>query len=83
MRESQVLKKLRAGKVVNCTKINLLDPRVTDIAAMYGFDCLWLDKEHVPTDWVTVENQFRSAKIHDVDIVVRVARVLIAIIFSR
>ena len=50
------------------------NPRVTDIAAMYGFDCLWLDKEHVPTDWVTVENQIRSAKIHDVDIVVRVAR---------
>ena len=74
MRESQVLNKLRAGKVVNCTKFNLLDPRVTEIAAMYGFDCLWLDKEHVPTDWVTVENQIRSAKIYNVDTMVRVAR---------
>ncbi|MCD4769549.1 MAG: hypothetical protein K8R35_05220 [Bacteroidales bacterium] len=74
MRESKVLKKLRAGKVVNCTKFNLLDPRVTEIAAMYGFDCLWLDKEHVPTDWVTVENQIRSAKIYNVDTMVRVAR---------
>jgi len=74
MRESKVLNKLRAGKVVNCTKFNLLDPRVTEIAAMYGFDCLWLDKEHVPTDWVTVENQIRSAKIYNVDTMVRVAR---------
>ena len=74
MRESQVLNKLRAGKVVSCTKFNLSDPRVTEIAAMYGFDCLWLDKEHVPTDWVTVENQIRSAKIYNVDTMVRVAR---------
>ena len=74
MRESQVLNKLRAGKVVNCTKFNLSDPRVTEIAAMYGFDCLWLDKEHVPTDWITVENQIRSAKIYNVDTMVRVAR---------
>ena len=74
MRESKVLNKLRSGKVVNCTKFNLLDPRVTEIAAMYGFDCFWLDKEHVPTDWVTVENQIRSAKIYNVDTMVRVAR---------
>lgn len=74
MRESRVLNKLRTGKVVSCTKINLLDPRVTEIAAMCGFDCLWLDMEHVPTDWVTVENQVRSAKIYNVDTMIRVAR---------
>lgn len=74
MRESRVLKTLRAGKVVSCIKINLLDPRVTEIAAMCGPDCLWLDMEHVPTDWTTVENQVRSAKIYDVDVMVRIAR---------
>jgi len=75
MRPSRVLKKLRAGEVVSCTKINSSDPRVTEIAAMCGnFDCLWLDMEHVPTDWLTVENQIRSAKIYDVDVMVRVAR---------
>ena len=74
MRPSRVLKKLRAGEPVLCTKINLADPRATEIAAMCGFDCLWLDMEHVPTDWATVENQIRSAKIYDVDVMVRVAR---------
>ena len=34
MRESRVLKKLRAGKVATCVKLNLLDPRVAEIAAM-------------------------------------------------
>ena len=73
MRESCVLKKLRAGRVVSCFKINLADPRVTEIAALCGFDCMWLDMEHVPTDWATIENQIRSAKIYDVDTLVRVS----------
>ena len=74
MRPSRVLKKLRNDEVVTCTKINLSDPRAAEIAAMCGFDCLWLDMEHVPTDWITIENQIRAAKIYDVDVVVRVAK---------
>jgi 4-hydroxy-2-oxoheptanedioate aldolase len=74
MRPSKVLKKLRNNEVVICIKINLSDPRVAEIAAMCGFDCIWLDMEHVPTDWQTVENQIRAAKIHDVDTLVRVSK---------
>jgi 4-hydroxy-2-oxoheptanedioate aldolase len=74
MRPSRVLKKLRAGQVASCVKINLADPRVIDIAAMCGFDCVWLDMEHVPTDWSTIEHQIRAAKIFDCDTMVRVAR---------
>ena len=74
MRPSRVLKKLRNNEIVTCTKINLSDSRVMEIAAICGFDCLWLDMEHVPTDWQTVENQIRSAKVYDVDVLVRVAK---------
>ena len=74
MRPSRVLRKLRNQEIVICTKINFADPRATEIAALCGFDCLWLDMEHVPTDWQTVENQIRSAKICDVDVMVRVAK---------
>jgi 4-hydroxy-2-oxoheptanedioate aldolase len=74
MRPSRVLKKLRAGNVASCIKINIGCPRVTEIAALSGFDCVWLDMEHVPNDWSIVEHQIRSAKIHDVDTLVRVAR---------
>ena len=74
MRPSRVLRKLRNNEIVTCTKINLSDPRVAEIAAICGFDCLWIDMEHVPTDWQTVENQIRSAKIYDVDVMVRVAK---------
>jgi len=74
IRQSKVLQKLRAGEIVSCVKLNLADPRVNEIAAMCGFDCLWLDMEHVPTDWQMLENQIRAAKIYDVDTMVRAAR---------
>lgn len=74
MRPSRVLRKLREGKVATCVKLNLLDPRVAEIAAMCGFDCIWIDMEHVPTDYATVENMVRAAKNYDTDILTRVAR---------
>ena len=74
MRESRVLKKLRAGKVATCMKLNLMDPRIAELAGMCGFDCIWIDMEHVPTDYTTVENMVRAAKIYDTDVLTRVAR---------
>ncbi len=74
MRPSRVLQKLRAGELASCVKMNLADPRSTEIAAICGFDCVWLDMEHVPTDWVTIENQIRAAKAYNVDTMVRVSR---------
>jgi 4-hydroxy-2-oxoheptanedioate aldolase len=74
MRKSRVLGKLRQGNVVISTKLNLMDARVAELAAMCGFDCIWLCMEHVPTDWATIENQIRAAKIYDVDTLVRISR---------
>ncbi len=74
MRPSRVLKKLRAGQVVSCMKINLADIRAAEIAAMCGYDCLWLDMEHVPNDWIAIENQIRAAKNYDTDVMVRVSK---------
>ena len=74
MRSSQVLAKLRAGEVVSCVKSNLADPRVVEIAALSGFDCVWVCMEHVPNTLHDVENQVRAAKMLDVDTVVRVPR---------
>ena len=44
MRKSKVLKKLREGKVATSMKLNMADPRVAEMAAMFGFDkftALW------------------------------------------
>ena len=74
MRPSRVLRKLRDGDVAICAKLNLCDARVAEIAARSGFDCIWVDMEHVPNTLHDVENHVRAAKMHDVDTLVRVAR---------
>lgn len=74
MRQSKVLKKLRAGEKVSCIKINLSDPRVPEIAAIVGFDCVWIDQEHIGLDWSVVASCVWATKAHDTDIMVRVAR---------
>ncbi len=74
LRPSRVLAKLRSGGVVSCIRVNLSEPRVAEIAAMCGFDCVWIDMEHAPNSVVSVENQVRAAKTYDVDTLVRVPR---------
>jgi 4-hydroxy-2-oxoheptanedioate aldolase len=66
--------KLRNGELARCVRVNLPEPRVVEIAAMTGFDCIWVDMEHAPNSVAHVENQVRAAKAYDVDVLVRVPR---------
>lgn len=74
MRESKVLKKIKNGGTALCTKLNLADARGAQIAALSGFDCIWVDMEHVPNDWSVIEKQIMAAKMYDVDTLVRVSK---------
>jgi len=74
MRKSRVLRQMRSGKVATCTKLNLSDSRAAEIAAMCGFDCIWIDLEHVPNNMKDVEDTVRAAKIYDVDVLTRVSK---------
>jgi 4-hydroxy-2-oxoheptanedioate aldolase len=71
---SRIRQLLRAGQLPTILKINLSDPRVIEIAALCGVDSVWLCTEHVPNDWLSLENQIRAARIHDIDTMVRVGR---------
>jgi len=74
IRSSRVLAKMRRGKVAICTKINLSDPSVIELAGLAGFDAVWLDREHVPNDWQNLIHQVRAAKLYDMDTIVRVSK---------
>lgn len=74
MRNSRALKVMRNGGVAVSIKCNLADPREAEIAAGCGFDCIWIDLEHVPNSMSTVGEFVRAAKIHDCDVLTRVAR---------
>lgn len=73
MRASRVLKKLREGQVVTCFNVHL-DAQASEIASMSGFDCLWIDREHLAQDWSSLREHIWAAKCHDVDVMVRVSR---------
>ena len=51
-----------------------LDPKVTDIAGLSGFDCVWVDLEHSAHDWSKLQMHIWAAKNHDMDVVVRIPR---------
>lgn len=71
---SRIKKLLAHGHLPNVLKINLADPRVIEIVGLCGIDAVWLCTEHVPNDWLNLENQIRGARIHGVDTLVRVGR---------
>lgn len=74
MRESRVLAKLRSGRAASCLKVNFGDGQAAEIASMAGFDCLWIDQEHLAQDWSVLNSQIWAAKAHNVDVMVRVPR---------
>lgn len=74
MRSSRILRKLRSGEPTFSIKLNCNDARLVEVAALAGIDCVWTDMEHVPNDWSAVEKQIMAGKIHDTDVIVRVAR---------
>jgi len=74
MRESRVLNKLRSGQIASCLKVNFGDGQASELTAMSGFDCLWIDREHLAQDWSVVASHVWATKSHDVDLMVRVPR---------
>jgi len=74
LRPSRVLRVMRDGGVAKCVKLNLADPAVARIAGQAGFDCVWLDLEHVPNTLRDIERSILAATIEDCDALVRVSR---------
>lgn len=73
-KSSRVLEQVRNGYVATCTKLNTCDSRVASIAAMAGFDCVWVDLEHVPNSIQDIEKMILASKAYDTDILTRVKR---------
>ncbi len=73
-RPSRILRRLRAGEPACCVKINSSDAQIVEIAAMCSVDSVWVCQEHVPSSIESVTHQVRAAKLHDVDVIVRVSR---------
>ncbi len=69
-----MIEKLRRGELVVSTKLNITEPVCAEIAAYSGFDAVWLDMEHVPSDLQEVKVAFYAAKARGAEAIVRVSR---------
>ena len=74
LRSSRILREVRSGQKATVLKLNLIDPRIVELAGLAGASAVWLCNEHVPNDWLNLEHQIRAAKLHDLDTIVRVSK---------
>jgi len=71
-RQNILRQRLRAGhKVFGCW-VEMVDPAVTEMLSMVGYDFLLVDTEHGPGDAQTVAHQLRAASASESTIIVRV-----------
>ena len=73
-RKNKVIEKLKQDKLTICLKINITHNIPVEIAALCGADCVWLDMEHVPTDYAEVERGILAAKAGGIETIVRTPR---------
>ncbi len=74
MRPSKVLRRMRSGEIATCIKLNISSARNVELAALCGFDCVWVDMEHVPSGIDFIESAALAAKAYDCDLLTRVPR---------
>lgn len=73
-KNSPMIEKLRRDELVVCTKLNIADPIIAELAAYSGFDAIWVDMEHCPTDLMEIKNAFYAAKARGAETIVRTTR---------
>jgi 4-hydroxy-2-oxoheptanedioate aldolase len=74
MRKSKTLEKLRKGLPVIVPVIVLASSKITEIAGLTGFECLWLDTEHNCNGYDDIFHMIQGARAADTDCVVRIRK---------
>lgn len=72
--KSKMIEKLRADQLVTCLKMNITDMSVAEIAALSGIDCVWMDMEHVPSDYTEIRSAMLAAKARGAETIIRTPR---------
>lgn len=63
---------LNSGRRLFGTHVNFLDHRVCELLGYIGFDYLWIDMEHISTDFIAMERHLIAAKAAGTPTLVRV-----------
>ena len=71
-RKSLLRKRFGEGKKAFGCWVQILDPEITEMLSMVGFDFLLIDNEHGPGDVISLLHQLRAAAASDTTPVVRI-----------
>ena len=75
MRKSTVKRKLKNDEIVWCTSVSFTNSsKITEIAGLLGYDCIWIDMEHRPYDYNEVFCMIQGARVSDTDCMVRIRK---------
>jgi 4-hydroxy-2-oxoheptanedioate aldolase len=75
MRQSRILAKIRSDQVAMATVLNLTDPALFELVALFGFDGIWMDMEHNFYSIQTAAQNMRAARVGPgADIIARPAK---------
>jgi 2-dehydro-3-deoxyglucarate aldolase/4-hydroxy-2-oxoheptanedioate aldolase len=69
---STTKEKMKKCEFVTGTHILLADPCISELCGSIGFDFLWIDTEHTPTDYHILVQHLIAAKAADCDTLVRI-----------
>ncbi len=73
-KKNKMVEKLKQDKMVISAKLNVTHHIPASIAAMAGFDAVWIDMEHVPADYREINEVVLACKAYGCESVVRVPR---------
>ncbi len=71
VKENRLKKILREGKVAVGTGIYSFSPAAVEVAGYAGLDFVYMDTEHTPVDWQTLENLVRAADVAGITPIIR------------
>ncbi len=72
--KNKMVEKLKKGELVVSAKLNITHHIPATLAAMAGFDAVWVDMEHIPADYREINEVVLAAKAYGAETVVRVPR---------
>ena len=69
---NQLKEKLRKCEFVKGTHVSFLDPAVTELCGLVGYDFIWVDTEHTAIDYGCLESHLIAARAANTKSLVRV-----------
>jgi 4-hydroxy-2-oxoheptanedioate aldolase len=75
MKKNKVKEKLKKGLLVPVPEINhIFSPKVVEIIALAGYECVWIDMEHSVLTHERLADMTAAARPAGIDVIVRIAK---------